>query len=414
VPVAQQELGLDARATVAGCRGGRRRRVMSARSDAPFGELEQLDQSERLGLLVDALEEYAVYLLGPDGSVISWNAGAERLKGYSRDEVLGRPVAIFYSGQDVASGKPQRDLERAAAEGVLIEDGWRVRKDGSRFWAHLVLTALHQDGQLSGFAKVTRDDTDARAVRATGQALHEITEAFLSGAAIDAVLELVAGHARALVDADSVWIGSLDDQGFLVRAATGDGPGVDTRFNDAGLSERVSALVEPVRLDDLPARYPHNLALRGFGPALLLPLRVGEEFRGGLVAARTIGGEAFQEADLGYLAVLAAHATVVLEHEGRQQVRRDEELSEQRQRIATNLHEEVIADLFDIQLEIQGAVLRMRDDPMVPRLQETVEQVDATIAKMRRAIFQLADPPGDPKLPPPRGPGSSTGAPGGR
>src|SRR6185295_12949327 len=99
----------------------------------------------------------------PDGRVASWNAGAQRIKGYAPEEIIGRHFSRFYPPEDVAAGKPDRELEIAAAQGRLEDEGWRVRKDGSRFWANVIITALRgPDGALRGFAKVTRDLTDQR------------------------------------------------------------------------------------------------------------------------------------------------------------------------------------------------------------------------------------------------------------
>ena len=115
-------------------------------------------------LLVDAVQEYAIFMLDPDGRVASWNRGAARIKGYTAAEVLGRPLSTFYTAEDVAAGEPQRLLRAAAEHGHAEAEGWRVRKDGSRFWAAVVLNALRDtDGDLVGFAKVTRDRSENKA-----------------------------------------------------------------------------------------------------------------------------------------------------------------------------------------------------------------------------------------------------------
>jgi PAS domain S-box-containing protein len=120
---------------------------------------------DHLPLLIDAVSEYAIFMLTPDGTVATWNAGAHRIKGYTADEVVGRSFALFYTAEDRASGKPERELAQACQDGVCRDDGWRIRKDGSQFWANVVITAIRDaDGRLEGFAKVTRDDTDRRKV----------------------------------------------------------------------------------------------------------------------------------------------------------------------------------------------------------------------------------------------------------
>ncbi|MEU3186257.1 PAS domain S-box protein [Streptomyces sp. NPDC006923] len=117
-------------------------------------------------LLVQGVLDYGIFMLDPQGYVISWNAGAERIKGYSEAEIVGHHFSVFYPAEDKASRKPQWELETAVAEGRLEDEGWRIRKDGSRFWANVVITALWDDrGELRGFGKVTRDMTERRAAQ---------------------------------------------------------------------------------------------------------------------------------------------------------------------------------------------------------------------------------------------------------
>jgi PAS domain S-box-containing protein len=121
------------------------------------------DSEERFRLLVSGVSDYAIFLLDPDGTVATWNLGVERLKGYRADEILGLHFAVFYTQQDQREGLPERGLREATARGRWENEGWRVRKDGSRFWADVVITALTgADGQLRGFAKVTRDLTQRK------------------------------------------------------------------------------------------------------------------------------------------------------------------------------------------------------------------------------------------------------------
>jgi PAS domain S-box-containing protein len=115
---------------------------------------------EHVRLLVEGVVDYAILTLDPQGHVASWNAGAERIKGYEAHEIIGQHFSRFYPAEDVAAGKPARGLEVAAAVGRFEDEGWRVRKDGSRFWANVVISALRDDsGTLCGFGKVTRDLT---------------------------------------------------------------------------------------------------------------------------------------------------------------------------------------------------------------------------------------------------------------
>jgi PAS domain S-box-containing protein len=125
---------------------------------------QRLRESERrFRMLVEGVTDYAIYMLSPQGEVASWNPGAERIKGYRADEVLGKPFALFFTAEDRAAGLPARALETARATGRFHAEGWRLRKDGSRFWALAVLDAVYDEsGQLAGFAKVTRDITERR------------------------------------------------------------------------------------------------------------------------------------------------------------------------------------------------------------------------------------------------------------
>jgi PAS domain S-box-containing protein len=129
-------------------------------TDRRHAEQALREGEERFRLLVQSIQEYAIFYLDPLGRVVSWNKGAERLKGYSAEEILGKHVSSFYLPEDAASGKPQQILEEAAQRGESEDEGWRLRKDGSHFWANVVVTALRNaKGSLQGFAKVTRDMT---------------------------------------------------------------------------------------------------------------------------------------------------------------------------------------------------------------------------------------------------------------
>ncbi|SOZ10692.1 PAS domain-containing hybrid sensor histidine kinase/response regulator [Cupriavidus taiwanensis] len=125
---------------------------------------EALRQSEEsLRLLVEGVKDYAIFMLDPGGHVVSWNAGASYIKGYRRDEIIGRHFSLFYPQEDVAAGKPARHLDLARRAGRIEDEGWRVRKDGSLFWANVTLTAVYDDSRaLRGFAKVTRDMSERR------------------------------------------------------------------------------------------------------------------------------------------------------------------------------------------------------------------------------------------------------------
>src|SRR5437588_535872 len=121
--------------------------------DTPRGG-QPPQSEERFRLLVDSVSDYAIFMLDPDGRVTSWNEGARRLKQYEAHEIIGRHFSTFYPPEDL--DKPPRELEEAARLGQVEDEGWRVRKDGTRFWANVLITALHdREGRLRGFSKVT-------------------------------------------------------------------------------------------------------------------------------------------------------------------------------------------------------------------------------------------------------------------
>jgi len=118
---------------------------------------------ERFRLLVEAVRDYAIFMLDPEGRILTWNAGAERIKGYRAEEAIGKHFSIFYPPEDIQTRKTEKELEIVRQEGRFEEEGWRVRKDGSRFWADVVITALRDEaGGLYGFGKVTRDLTERK------------------------------------------------------------------------------------------------------------------------------------------------------------------------------------------------------------------------------------------------------------
>ena len=149
----------------------RTREEISRREQA---EVELKESERRFQLLVQEIQDYAIFMLDPDGHVGSWNEGALRIKGYTREEVLGRHFSLFYAPDDAQGGAPERSLETARRLGRFVDEGWRVRKDGSRFWASVVITAIHdEDERLIGFAKVTRDVTDQLRARQELERLYE-------------------------------------------------------------------------------------------------------------------------------------------------------------------------------------------------------------------------------------------------
>ena len=244
----------------------------------------QPPREEAFRLLVEAVQDYAIFLLGTDGRVRTWNPGAERAKGYTASEIIGQHFSVFYTPEEREAGRPQALLARAASEGRVEDEGWRVRKDGTRFWADVILTALRDaNGDLYGFAKITRDLTERR--RAEEQQRNLIVEQHARAAAEEALIvrdrflsvashELKTPVATLQLSAESLLrareLGRLDD----ARLETG----LHRILRSTGrLSALVSELLDVSMLSaerDRPVRQPtdvvaviHEVAARFVDPA---------------------------------------------------------------------------------------------------------------------------------------------------
>jgi PAS domain S-box-containing protein len=177
------------------------------RADAEVGNDDLLD------MLVADVEDYAILLLDADGNVATWNTGAQRLKGYRAEEIIGRHFSTFYPREDVAAGKPRRELETAAAEGRLEDEGWRVRRDGTRFWANVVITALRgPDGELRGYGKITRDLSERRVAELALRASDERFRRFLDEARIGMMIIALDGRYERVNDAFCAIVGYSREQ----------------------------------------------------------------------------------------------------------------------------------------------------------------------------------------------------------
>src|SRR5467141_1945697 len=155
---------------------------------------EALKESERhFRLLVNGVTDYALYMLDPNGIVTNWNAGGQRIKGYSPGEIIGQHFSRFYSAADQAAGRPARALQLAVENGRYEEDGWRVRKDGTFFWASVVIDPIYEEGRFIGFAKITRDISERREAQLK---LEQMQQQLAESQKLDALGQLTGGVAH--------------------------------------------------------------------------------------------------------------------------------------------------------------------------------------------------------------------------
>ncbi len=200
---------------------------------------EALRESEsQLRLLIEGVTDYAIYLISTDGLVTNWNAGAQRIKGYQAVEVIGKHFSLFYTHEDRAAGRPQANLTRAARNGRMEEEGWRLRKDGTIFMAHVVIDAIRdQSGALSGFAKVTRDVTERYE---TQKALDQAREELFQAQKMDAVGRLTGGVAHDFNNLLTVILISLR----LARKRLADTPVMQLIDNAVTAAERGASMTQ--------------------------------------------------------------------------------------------------------------------------------------------------------------------------
>ncbi|MBT2133453.1 PAS domain S-box protein [Croceibacterium sp. LX-88] len=250
-------------------------RDLSERKDAD----EALRQSEeRFRLLVQSVTDYAIYMLDPAGRVSSWNAGAQRFKGYQECEIIGEHFSRFYLPEDREAGVPERALRTAKDEGRFEAEGWRVRQDGSRFWAHVIIDPIHDGGgTLIGFTKITRDLTERKRSQ---EALQKSQEQFFQAQKMEAIGKLTGGVAHDFNNILAAILGSLS----LAQRRLADGADI-TRFVEnamlaaergALLSQRMLAFARKQELTleavDLPdaVRSMAEMLQRTIGPGITI------------------------------------------------------------------------------------------------------------------------------------------------
>jgi PAS domain S-box-containing protein len=250
-------------------------------SERKAAEEELKRSEERFRLLVQGVTDYAIYMLDPEGKVTNWNVGAERIKGYLANEIIGQHFSRFYTDEDRAAGLPAIALETAAREGRFEREGWRVRKDGTLFWANVVVDAIRDDeGKLIGFAKVTRDMTEKKE---TQRALEKAQEALFQSQKMEAVGRLTGGVAHDFNNLLMAVLGSLE----LLRKRIANDPKLTGLLDNAiqgaqrgaSLTKRMLAFARRTELNpealDVPALV-HGMAdlmQRSLGPSVHIETR---------------------------------------------------------------------------------------------------------------------------------------------
>jgi PAS domain S-box-containing protein len=250
-------------------------------TERKHAEAHLAQSEEQFRRLVQGVTDYAIYMLDPQGIITTWNAGAERIKGYRPDEIIGDHVSRFYTEEDRAKGLPAVSLATATRDGRFENEGWRVRKNGTRFWASVVLDAIHApDGTITGFAKVTRDITERKAAQ---KELDQAREALFQSQKVEAIGQLTGGVAHDFNNLLMIIMGSLE---LALKRTDGD-PRLNTLLDNAtqaarrgvGLTRRMLAFarrqdlaLQSVDIPDL-VRGMADLVQRSLGPGIAIETR---------------------------------------------------------------------------------------------------------------------------------------------
>jgi len=260
--------------------------------------LEALRRNDQqLRSIVESVRDYAIYLLDLDGCVMTWNPGAERIKQYSTEEILGLHFSRFFAQEDVERGRPAEMLRLARERGRIENEGWRVRKDGSRFWADSILTAIRDDtGEVVGFAKVTRDFTDRK--RAEEAVMLQLSSALLANVDVRKLLGAISASIREVVPHDAATLALYDPatgslQAQFLGSEQPESPRGDVKIplegSPAGSAFRTR---EPVLIERMPASFPpesvRHFTSLGMQSGLWVPLIYRGEAIGAMAVANRI------------------------------------------------------------------------------------------------------------------------------
>lgn len=286
---------------------------------------QALRQSEaRFRMLVEGIKDYAIFMLDTEGRVSSWNEGAQRVRGYGAEEVIGRPFSMFFLQEDVDAGKPEEELRMAAAEGRVETEGWRVRKDGSRFWASIVLTALKDDkGRLLGYVKIARDITERKRI---GEALLlETANQLIAQRSTVELLAAIAASLRKVKEYDYAAVALYDPVIRKLRVRT-----LPSRASGESIHEerllpvenspagwafkaRRPLILNHIREEGKPVEISQTLVSQGVQSACRIPLMARDHVLGTLTLASR-HEKAFTNEDVASLTQLAGQIAIALDN----------------------------------------------------------------------------------------------------
>lgn len=338
-------------------------------------------QDQQLRTIIESVHDYAIYMLDRDGYIVTWNLGGERIHGYTADEILGKHFSRFFTQADLERAHPNAMLMQAAERGHYEEEGWRVRKDGARFWANSVLTAVRDGGgNVTGFAKVTRDQTDRK--RAEEAVMLQLSNALLANMDVHKMLEAFSASIRAVIPHDAATLGVYNgDSGTLLVQFLGAGESgerlgslrvpVDGSPAGRAFRSREPVVLENLSAPDLTVEGVQHLTTLGMKSGCWVPLIYQGEAIGAL-AVSSLHEAAFTLRDAEMLSELADQVAMAVNNA--QVFRQVEEVRDRLNQEKQYLEEEInLENRFE---DIVGESTGLRQ---VLKQIETVAPTDATV-----------------------------------
>ena len=357
-------------------------------------------------LLVESVIDYAIFLLDPSGVIMSWNAGAERIKGYTAGEIIGKHFSIFYPQAEIDRGKPDHELKVAAKEGRYEEEGWRLRKDGSPFWANVVITALQDErGRLVGYAKVTRDLSERRRNEERLEVLQAVTDTALAHLALDDMLKAIVDRVAEQLEVDTavILIATEDGSTLVARAAHGLEEEVERGVRipvGQGFAGKVASEGRPILLDDVTRANVLNPILREKGVRSLVgvPLRTRDRLVG-ILHVGAFEPHRFTANDVEIVSLVADRIAVAVENaELFEAARRAEHIAAEfetavrmRDEFLSVAAHELKTPLTAAKTAAQLLTRTFRETRLTATQKRALETVERQIGKLSRLASQLLD-----------------------